>query len=216
MAKQFNGPVTFVAGVTMNGDLTTLGTGTHSGANTFSDTSKFTGGEPAITSVFPGLAISGSGDLVVQHSGTFGSTVQISGSVYARGGVIPPQPNAGALVDDTAVLTAAQISARVLTFDGSAPRSKATDTAANIVAGLGLTANNDSADFYIINTEASNPNFKLTITAGSGVTLVGNMVVQANAGDTHQTHGAQLSGSASGGFRLQRRGASAVPLYRIS
>ena len=142
--------------------------------------------------------------------------MQISGSVYARGGVVPPQPNAGALVDDTAVLTAAQISARVLTFDGSAPRSKATDTAANIVAGLGLTANNDSADFYIINTEASNPNFKLTITAGSGVTLVGNMVVQANAGDTHQTHGAQLSGSASGGFRLQRRGASAVHLYRIS
>jgi len=168
MAKQFNGPVTFVAAVTMNSSLTTSGTNT------------------------------------------------MTGGLYARGGVVPPQANAGALVDDNAVLTAAQMSARVLTFDGSAPRTKATDTAANIVSGLGLTADNDSADFYIINTETTNPNFKLTLSAGSGVTLVGSMVVQANAGDSHQTHGAQLSGSASAGFRIQRRGASAVHLYRIS
>jgi len=156
------------------------------------------------------------GALTTSGTGTHSGTNTYSAGIYARAGVIPPQPNAGALVDDTAVLTATQMSARVLTFDGSAPRSKATDTAANIVSGLGLTADNDSADFFIINTEASNPNFKLTITAGTGVTLVGNMVVQANAGDTHQTHGAQVSGSASGGFRLQRRGATAVHLYRIS
>ena len=160
MAKQFNGPVTFVAGVTMNGDLTTAGTNT------------------------------------------------MTGGLYARGGVVPPQPNAGALADDTAIVSAAAMAARVLTFDGSAAREKATDTAANIVSGLSLTADNDSADFYVLNTETANTDFTLTITAGSGVTLVGDMVVHPKVAHT--------SGSAAAGFRIQRRGASAVHLYRIS
>ena len=90
----------------------------------------------------------------------------------------------------------------------TADRSKATDTASNLVSGFDLTADNDSFDFSFINLTTDGQD-NVTLTGGTGVTLVGNMVIHAqDATDDAVSIGV-------GRFRIRRTGASAVTMYRI-
>jgi hypothetical protein len=74
-----------------------------------------------------------------------------------------------ALANDTAIITAAHLVTNgVTTITPTAPRSKATDTAANIIALTGAVVGT-AYEFTVANLAA---NFDLTITAGASVTLV--------------------------------------------
>ena len=112
--------------------------------------------------------------------------------------------------DGTAVLSAANILQRIVTCTPSADRSKVTDTAANYVAGnLGLDNDNDSIDFSFINL-ATNGTSHVTLTGGTGITLVGCMVISAQ----DLAEDAFTSGTAQ--FRVRRVSATAVTIYRIA
>ena len=77
------------------------------------------------------------------------------------------------------------------------------------MAGLYLTANGDSFDFSLINLATDGTSF-ITLTAGTGVTLVGSMVVSAqDAAEDAFTSGV-------GRFRIRRTSSTAVTMYRIA
>ena len=91
----------------------------------------------------------------------------------------------------------------------TADREKDTDTAANLISGLLLTRDNDSFDFSIINLATDGTSF-ITVDEGTGVTLVGNMVVSAqDAAEDAFTSGVGM-------FRIRRTSSTAVTLYRIA
>ena len=123
-------------------------------------------------------------------------------------GVIRHQGAEATTADSTAVVTAANVLTQIVKCTPGADRSKATDTAANFVSGLNLTADNDSFDFHFINL-ATDGTSAVTLTAGSGVTLVGRMVIMAQ----DAAEDAVAEGVAT--FRLRRTGATAVTIYRI-
>ena len=95
-----------------------------------------------------------------------------------------------------------------MTCGPGAARSKATDTAVNFLSGLGLGVDGDSFDFSFINT-ATSDGYNVTLTAGSGVTLVGNMIIAAR----DDADNAVSVGSAR--FRVRRTSGTAVTIYRI-
>lgn len=148
-----------------------------------------------------------------QHVRVLAGEFYSSQTIYARASSAPPivqYQGAHAVTDDgTTAISAANIAAGIITCTPTADRSKATDTATNLVSGLGLDADNDSVDFSLISL-ATDGTSDITITAGSGVTLVGNMLVksQDNADDAGY--------SGAGRFRVRRTGASTVTIYRLS
>ena len=71
-----------------------------------------------------------------------------------------------------------------------------------------LTANGDSFDFSVINLATDGTSF-ITLTAGSNVTLVGNMIVSA------QDVAEDAFTSGVGRFRIRRTSPTAVTMYRI-
>jgi hypothetical protein len=75
----------------------------------------------------------------------------------------------GSLVDDTAILTAAQIASGYVDITPTIDRSKATDSAANIIAALPIAQIGQTHDFTIRNLATVNAT--LTLTAGATVTL---------------------------------------------
>ena len=91
----------------------------------------------------------------------------------------------------------------------TADRSKATDTATNLISTLALENDGDSYDFSLINLATDGTSF-ITITAGTGVTLVGCMIVSAQ--DTAEN--AFTSGV--GRFKVRRTASDAVIIYRIA
>ena len=105
--------------------------------------------------------------------------------------------------DSTAAVTAANILTRVVkcTPSGGA-REKDTDTAANLISGLDLSEQFASFDFCFINLDGSNA---VTLDEGTGVTLLGNMVIATTS---------------SGLFRIVRTSAvgatDAVTVIRIA
>jgi hypothetical protein len=100
-----------------------------------------------------------------------------------------------ALADSGATLTAAQLIGGEFTITPTVARTLTTDTAANIIAGLTGSVDNSSFEFTVINLAA----FDVSIAAGTGVTLVGNMVV--NNGSTT--------------FRIRRLTSSTVSVTRL-
>ena len=111
--------------------------------------------------------------------------------------------------DSTAVITAANIATGIVQCTPTADREKDTDTAVNLISGLKLTRDNDSFDFSIINLATDGTSF-ITVDEGTGVTLVGNMVVSAqDAAEDAFTSGVGM-------FRLRRTSSTAVTLYRIA
>ena len=121
---------------------------------------------------------------------------------------LPPestQPGKGntvvALPDSTATITGANLGGGIMTVaPASADITKPTDTATNIIgtAAMGLDTDENAFETTVINTNASN---KLTISAGTGVTLVGDMDIGAGS---------------SGTLRIKRTGSSAVSIYRTA
>ena len=114
---------------------------------------------------------------------------------------IPGKGNTAAeLGDNNDAITGANLGGGIMTIEPTSDRTKPTDTAANIIgtADMGLDATNDCFETVIVNTNASN---KLTITAGSGVTLVG---------------GFEITAATSATVRITRTGASAVSIYRTT
>ncbi len=144
---------------------------------------------------------------------TLASDVYVSGPVYARASakpaVITYQGPEATTDDGTTAISAANILTGIVKCTPTADRSKATDTASNLITGLSLLADNDSVDFTLLNL-ATDGTSDITLTGGSGVTLVGNMIVksQDNADDAGY--------AGVGRFRVRRTGSGAVTMYRIS
>lgn len=98
-----------------------------------------------------------------------------------------------------ATATAAQLANGLFTFNGTAG-NLTLPTVAELEAGIpNATRVNIAFDFHIINIDATTDD--VTVAAGTGWTLVGNMVV------TETT---------SGHFRARKTGVGTWTLYRIS
>lgn len=142
-----------------------------------------------------------------------GRLIVQSEALYARASATVPfiqEQGAPATTDDgTTAISAANIATGIITCTPTADRSKATDTAANLISGLTLTADNDSFDFSLISL-ATDGTSDITITGGTGVTLVGNMIVKS------QDDADDAGYAGVGRFRVRRTGASAVTMYRIA
>ena len=141
-----------------------------------------------------------------------GNLIMSTKGIYMRSASAPDvikYQGAEAETDDgTAVVTATNIKTGIVVCTPTADRSKATDTASNLISGLGLAVNGDSWDFSFINLATDGTSF-VTITAGSGVTLTGSMIVSAQ----YAAEDAFTSGV--GRFRVRRTSGSAVTVYRI-
>ena len=141
---------------------------------------------------------------------TAGGLTITAGQTATRGTILTQYQPAEATTDDgTAVVSAANILTGIVKCTPGADRSKATDTATNLVASLGLSVNDDSFDFSLVNL-ATDGSSHITLTAGTGVTLVGCMVISAQ----DLAEDAFTSGVAR--FRIRRTGATAVTMFRIS
>lgn len=98
-----------------------------------------------------------------------------------------------------ATATAAQLATGLFTFNGTAG-NLTLPTVAELEAGIPNATRVDIAfDFYIINIDATTDD--VTVAAGTGWTLVGNMVVTETV---------------SGHFRARKTGVGTWTLYRIS
>ena len=141
-----------------------------------------------------------------------GDLIVAAKPLYARSSATPriiKYQGAQATSDDgTTAVSVANILTGIVQCTPTADRSKATDTASNLISGLSLTADNDAIDWIFINL-ATDGAQNVTLTAGSGVTLIGNMVVHAqDAADDAVSIG-------TGNFRIRRTGGSTVTMYRI-
>lgn len=75
--------------------------------------------------------------------------------------------------------TAANLATGVITRDpAGAGRTDTTDTAANLISGLGLTANYQERECLIVNTADANET--ITLAGGTSVTLKGTITVEQN------------------------------------
>ena len=141
-----------------------------------------------------------------------GDVIMSTGNVYMRNSsnpdVIKYQGTQATTDDGTAVVTAANILTGIIQCTPTGDRSKATDTASNLISGLSLNADGDAFDFSLISL-ATDGTSDITLTAGTSVTLVGNMKVksQDNADDAGY--------AGVGRFRIARTGGSAVTMFRI-
>lgn len=167
------------------------------------------------------LALGGS-DLTVESltadsgiTATTGGVTATAGGITVTAGnaafranhpVIKHQGAEATLNDGTAVIGHADVKAQILKCTPTGARSKATDTASNFISNLSLSVDGDSVDFFVINLSTTASHI-ITITGGTGMTLVGSMKVNPHVA------GEDTSGSAR--FRLRRTGGSAATLYRL-
>lgn len=101
-----------------------------------------------------------------------------------------------ALADAAATLTAAQmIDSAIFTITPTVARILTTDTAANLVAALPRYQVGTWFDIVIVNTAA----FDVTLAAGTGITLVGKMIIN----------------NVSGTWKARIDSATAVTIYRM-
>jgi len=136
----------------------------------------------------------------IAHNQTSASgALSVGANLTVTGDIILAQDTEATSADDTSAVTAANILTGVVKCTPTAARAKATDTAANLVSGLNLDADTNSFDFSFINLAAST--HAVTLSGGTGVTLVGSGVIAA---------------ASSARFRAARTGASAVTLYRLA
>ena len=141
-----------------------------------------------------------------------GSIIQDGKGIYMRDSSysdIHRHQVAPATTDDgTTAIAAESILTGLVRCTPTADRSKATDTASNLISGLFLTADNDSWDFSLINLATDGTSF-ITLTGGTDVNLVGSMIVAAQ----DSAEDAFSAGVAR--FRIRRSGSSTCEMYRI-
>jgi hypothetical protein len=129
-------------------------------------------------------------------------------SVVVKNNRVIHQPDVATSADDTAVVSAANVLTGIVQCTPTADRSKASDTAANFISSLGLTEDDDAFDFSFINL-ATDGTSAVTLTAGTGVTLVGRMVIMGqDAAEDAVAEGVAI-------FRIRRTSATTVTMYRV-
>jgi hypothetical protein len=129
-------------------------------------------------------------------------------SVVVKNNRVIHQPDVAISADDTAVVSAANVLTGIVQCTPTADRSKASDTAANFISSLGLTEDDDAFDFSFINL-ATDGTSAVTLTAGTGVTLVGRMVIMGqDAAEDAVAEGVAI-------FRIRRTSATTVTMYRV-
>tara|TARA_R100000808_G_C2134019_1_gene142647 strand:- start:89 stop:1603 length:1515 start_codon:yes stop_codon:yes gene_type:complete len=141
-----------------------------------------------------------------------GNIIMSSKGIFMRNSSYPDvikYQGAPATTDDGATaISAANILTGIVECTPTSDISKTTDTASNLISGLNLGSNGDSFDWSFINLTTDGAD-AVTITGGTGVTLVGRMVIMAQ----DAAEDAIAEGVAR--FRIRRTGASAVTMYRI-
>ena len=141
-----------------------------------------------------------------------GDVIMSTGNIYMRASanpdVIKYQGTQATTDDGTAVVTAANILTGIIQCTPTGDRSKATDTASNLISGLSLNADGDAFDFSLISL-ATDGTSDITLTAGTSVALVGNMKVKS------QDDADDAGYAGVGRFRIARTGGSAVTMFRI-
>jgi hypothetical protein len=94
--------------------------------------------------------------------------------------IISPKAIAGVAIDDDNVaIDARDLEAGILTITPTANRIKATPTAATIISQFGFTEYYQNADIPILNLATAN--YSLTLSAGTDVTLVGDVRIAPNS-----------------------------------
>jgi hypothetical protein len=165
----------------------------------------YTTGGSATTAV----TVDSSQDVTVESGNLFVSAKPIYARASSTAAFIQYQGAPATTDNGTTAVSAANILTGIVTCTPSADRSKATDTASNLISGLSLTADNDSFDFSLISL-ATDGTSDITLTGGTGVTLVGNMKVKS------QDDADDAGYAGVGRFRIRRTGSSAVTMYRIA
>jgi len=156
-----------------------------------------------------GLTVDSSQDVTVEVGNLFVSAKPIYARASSTAAFIQYQGAEATTDDGTTAVSAANILTGIVKCTPTADRSKATDTASNLISGLSLTADNDSFDFSLISL-ATDGTSDITLTGGTGVTLVGNMKVKS------QDDADDAGYAGVGRFRIRRTGSSAVTMYRIA
>jgi hypothetical protein len=164
----------------------------------------YTTGGSATTAV----TVDSSQDVTVNAGNLFVSAKPIYARSSSTAAFIQYQGAPATTDNGTTAVSAANILTGIVTCTPSADRSKATDTASNLISGLSLTADNDSFDFSLISL-ATDGTSDITLTGGTGVTPVGNMIVKS------QDDADDAGYAGVGRFRIRRTGSSAVTMYRI-
>lgn len=136
---------------------------------------------------------------------------QLIGTILdGKGLIVQPTPAAKTV---TVTLTAAEILTGLITGNqgGAAAASYTLPTGANLEAALNAAfpslANDDAFDFVVINLSTA-PAEDITLLTATGLTLVGNMVVESNEATAQK--------GPSGQFRIRRTAASTYTVYRIA
>ena len=124
-----------------------------------------------------------------------------------------PEPNAATAASDHTI-TIDEIKKGILRCDPTADKAWTAPTAALAVAGVTDARVGDCLDFYLINIGTANADEIITISAGSGGTLVGSgAVLTANAVN-------DAFSSGSGHFRLRftnvTASSEAYDLFRLA
>lgn len=136
----------------------------------------------------------------IAHNQTSASgALSVGANLTVTGDIILAQGTEATTADSTAAVTAANILTGIVKCTPGTARAKDTDTATNLISGLGLDSNDESFDFVFINLAGST--HAVTLSGGTGVTLVGSGVIAANT---------------SVRFRLRRVSSSAVTMYKMS
>ena len=160
-------------------------------------------------SITTALTVDTNQDISVETGNLFVKAKPIYARASSTAAFIQYQGAEAETDDGTTALSAANILTGIVKCTPTADRSKATDTASNLISGLSLTADNDSFDFSLISL-ATDGTSDITLTGGTGVTLLGNMKVKSQ----DDVDDAGYAGV--GRFRIRRTGASAVTMYRIA
>ena len=155
------------------------------------------------------MTVDSSQDISIETGNLFVKAKPIYARSSSTAAFIQYQGGEATTDDGTTAISAANILTGIIKCTPSDERSKATDTASNLISGLSLTADNDSFDFSLISL-ATDGTSDITITGGTGVTLVGNMKVKS------QDDADDAGYAGVGRFRVRRTGSSAVTMYRIA
>ena len=116
--------------------------------------------------------------------------------------IISPKAISGiAIDDDNVAIDARDLEPGILTITPTASRVKPTPTAAQIVAQFGFTEFYQNADIPILNLATAN--YSLTLTAGTDVTLVGDMTIAPNSTGLFR-------------FVVSHAGIGQITIYRIA
>ena len=155
------------------------------------------------------ITVDSSQDVSVEVGNLFVKAKPIYARASATAAFIQYQGAPATTDDGTTAISASNILTGIVECTPTADRSKATDTATNLINSLSLTADNDSFDFSLISL-ATDGTSDITITAGTGVTLIGNMKVKS------QDDADDAGYAGVGRFRIRRTGSSSVRMYRIA